>query len=415
MRWITALRVASRHLTSRAIQTFSVVSVVAFSVGLAVALFLLTQGLRLGLIRAVEPFELIVGAKGSPYQLVLNTVFLQDVPVGNISWEDYSALSNDARAAFAVPLGFGDSYRGYPVVGTTSGILNIRVRPSDPPWLRICEGRWFAGEGGEDREGEDHEGEEFEAVLGAHAAVGSGLRVGDVFQTAHGIAGGGGHDEKYRVVGIAETVRGPYDRAVFVPLEALWEAHRSSDPLRRREATAILVHPRSYTDAYGLAVSLQGSAGMQSVFPAQTAVRLFSLMGRGEAFLSLVVYAVGGCALLTTLLVLYWLGAARGRERALLHVLGVPRKTLVLISWMEGTITLLAGSFLGELLGRAGAWAAFSLLDRTTALSPAAPLTPQECLAPLVLLSTGSLSVLAVAWGDARAEARQERLSLYRA
>ena len=146
MRYVTALRIALRHLRSRAFQTFSVVSITAFSAGLAVALFLLAQGLRLGLVRAVEPFELIVGAKGSPYQLALNTVFLQDVPVGNIPWESYAALSDDARTGFAVPLAFGDSYRGYPVVGTTPGILDIRVRASDPPWLRIGEGRWCFGE-----------------------------------------------------------------------------------------------------------------------------------------------------------------------------------------------------------------------------------------------------------------------------
>jgi putative ABC transport system permease protein len=128
VRKVTALHIALRHLRSRAFQTFSVVSIAAFSVGLAVALFLLAQGLRLGLIRAVEPFELIAGAKGSPYQLALNTVFLQDVPIGNIPWESYSALSDDARVSFAAPLGFGDSYRGYPVVGTTPDILNLNSR-----------------------------------------------------------------------------------------------------------------------------------------------------------------------------------------------------------------------------------------------------------------------------------------------
>jgi putative ABC transport system permease protein len=373
--------------------------ITAFSAGLAVALFLLAQGLRLGLIRAVEPFELIAGAKGSPYQLALNTVFLQDVPVGNISWEDYAALSDDARVGFAVPLGFGDSYRGYPVVGTTPDILSVRVRASAPPWLRVREGRWcFSGEG------------TAEAVLGARAAADTGLRVGDVFRASHGfVMGGEEHEGGYRVVGIAEAVQGPYDRAIFVPIAAVWEihahhAHRQHEEEHEHgeEVTAVLVHPQSYTDAYSLAVSFRGGSDKQLIFPAQTVVRLFSLMGRGEAFLSAVVWAVGGCALLTVLLVLYWSGAARGRERALLHVLGVPRRTLVYISWREGTIAILAGAFLGELAGRAGAGAMFALLSRTTAVTPAVPLTPQECLAPAVLLCAGSLGSLAAAWSGGR-------------
>jgi predicted lysophospholipase L1 biosynthesis ABC-type transport system permease subunit len=159
-----------------------------------------------------------------------------------------------------------------------------------------------------------------------------------------------------------------------------------------------LIHPRSYPDAYGLAVSFQNNPDKQLVFPAQTAIRLFSLMGRGEAFLSIVLYAVGGCALLTTLLVLYWAGAARRGERMLLHVLGVPRGTLVFISWLEGTMTLLIGVFLGELLGRMGASAAFAALGSATAVDSDVPFTLQEFITPLILLAAGSLGSLLAAW-----------------
>jgi putative ABC transport system permease protein len=231
--------------------------------------------------------------------------------------------------------------------------------------------------------------------------------VGDGFRTSHGIVAGDEHSEEYRVVGIAGTVQGPWDRAIFVPLEILQSVHGHEQEDEHedesgKEATAVLVHPTSYADAYRLAVSYHNDDRKQLIFPAQTAIRLFSLIGRGEAFLSIVVYAVEGCALLTTLLVLYWSGAARSRERALLHVLGLPRRTLVFISWLEGTIILLAGAFLGELTGRAGAHAVFFILGEATAIRPVIPLTLQECLAPLILLSVGSVSAFIVAWGDVR-------------
>ena len=395
MRIATKIRIALRHLCARPFQTFSVVSIVAFSVGLAVALFVLAEGLQLGLIRAVEPFDLIVGAKGSPYQLVLNTVFLQDAPVGNIPWEDYEMLSGDERVGFAVPVAFGDNYRGYPVIGTTKDILKIRVRPSDPLWMRLNEGRWFTNDG-------------FEAVLGSRAASESGLRVGDTFRTSHGIVAGDEHERGFRVVGITDTARGPYDRAVFVPIETIWsehEHHRDGGNKENEdeheepgEVTAVLIHPRSYPDAYSLAVSFQRSSDKQLVFPAQTAIRLFSMMGRGEAFLSLIVFAVGGCAILTTLLILYWSGAARNRERVLLHVLGVPKSTLIYISWLEGAVTLLIGVFLGELLGRLGATSAFAALGNVTALDSSVSLTLQELAAPLIFLAAGSLGSLFAAW-----------------
>ncbi|MDR1943950.1 MAG: ABC transporter permease, partial [Synergistaceae bacterium] len=190
--------------------TFSVVSVIAVSSALAVALFLLVQGLRGGLTRAVEPFDLIIGAKGSPYQLVLNTVFLRDVPIGNVEWSDFAAVSDDPRVSLAIPLAFGDGYEGFPVVGTTPDILGI-AGPAGP-WLRVGEGRWF--EGG------------FEAVFGAQAAAGSGARVGESFRTSHGVVAGDRHDALFKCVGIAERTNGPYDRAIFVSLRSVWANHR---------------------------------------------------------------------------------------------------------------------------------------------------------------------------------------------
>ena len=394
MRLTTIIRITFRHLLSRPYQTFSVVSIVAFSVGLAVALFVLIQGLKLGLIRAVEPFDLIVGAKGSSYQLVLNTVFLQDVPIGNITWEDYAELSNDVRVGFAVPLGFGDSYRGYPVIGTTADILNISVRASDPPWMRIKEGRWF----------EDGA----EAVLGSRVATESGLHVGDVFRASHGIVALDDHEKDFHVVGTVESTRGPYDRAVFIPLSTLWAEHKHYGEDEKQEVneehetigevTAVLVHPRSYPDAYSLAVLFQRSTDKQLVFPAQTAIRLFSIMGRGESFLSIIIYAVGSCALLTVMLVIYWAGAAKRNERVLLHIIGVPGSTLVFISWLEGTVMLLIGALLGELLGRLGAQAAFAALGDTTAVDSSVPFTLQEFISPLVLFAAGSMCVFFTAW-----------------
>jgi putative ABC transport system permease protein len=183
-------------LSSKPFQTFSLISVIALSTALGVMLFLLTQGLVRGLIRAVEPFDIIVSAKGSPYQLVLNTVFLRDAPVGNIEWSRYAALRDDARVDLAVPIAFGDSYRGCAIVGTTGEILKIRKTPSDPPWLTLEDGRWFEGRN--------------EAVLGARAAAESGLAIGGGFRASLGITGYRyEHDDTYKVVGILRDVSGP--------------------------------------------------------------------------------------------------------------------------------------------------------------------------------------------------------------
>jgi putative ABC transport system permease protein len=384
VRLATSAFIAFRHLKSRPFQAFSVIAVVAFSVGLCVALVSLTGGLQQGLVRAVEPFEIIVGAKGSPYQLVLNTVFLQDVPIGNLEWRECMALSGDKRVGFVVPLAFGDSLRGYPVVGTTSEITRITTG-NGSQWMRLGEGRWFEGE--------------FEAVLGANVALESGLEIGATFHTSHGISEGNEHAHSYRVVGVASRVSGPYDRAVLVGIGDIWEEHNGhirggADSPSQGDVTAILVHPKSYADAYSLASSFQKNEAAQLTFPAQTAIRLFSMIGRGERFLSVVAYAVACCALLTTLMALYWSAAARGSERFLLRALGVPHRTLVFISWLEGMIALAAGVALGELFGRLGARAAFYALNGAAAIDAAVPVAISDIALPSAFLASASLGCL---------------------
>jgi putative ABC transport system permease protein len=394
MKFRTEIRISFRHLRSRPFQTVSAVAVLALSSALAVMLFILARGFRDGLIRAVEPFDLIVGAKGSPYQLVLNTVLLRDVPIGNIKWSDHAALSDDARTDFSVPLAFGDSYRGYPVIGTGDDILRIRRGASERRWLEVAEGRWFE--------------DEFEAVLGAQAAAESQLRIGDSFRTSHGVALGDEHEALFKIVGIATRVFGPYDRAIFVNIESIWENHAHGDHDDEdvhghdedNDVTAVLVRPASYPDAYSLAVSFQNDAGKQLVFPAQTASRLFSLLGSGERFMSVIVYSVAVCSLFTTMLVLYWSNRDRRREKVLLGALGASRGALVVISWLEGTFTLSIGALAGELLGRAGAYAAYRFLGGAAAIDISVPMTFHETAVPAVMLIAGSFGALVMALGE---------------
>jgi putative ABC transport system permease protein len=389
MRLVTKVRISLRHLSSRPFRTISAVFVVALSSALAVMLFLSAHGLKSGLIRAVEPFDIIVGAKGSPYQLVLNTVLLQDVPVGNLKWSDYISLSDDSRVDISVPLAFGDNYRGHPVVGTRDDILLILGSPRGPQWLGVSEGRWFEGE--------------FEAVLGARAAVESGLLIGDNFRTSHGIIRGDEHEDLFKVVGIAARTLGPYDKAIFVSLESVWESHNHDEEGEEKgegEVTAVLVRPTSYPDAYSLAVSFQHDATRQLVFPAQTVIRLFSLMGNGEQFLSIIACSVAICSLLTTLLVLYWSNRDRRRERALLHAMGVSRETLVIISWFEGTFILAIGALIGDLFGRAGVYAIFRFLGGSTAIDLSAPMTLQEIITPIAMLAAGSFGSFIIALSE---------------
>jgi ABC-type lipoprotein release transport system permease subunit len=135
-------------------------------------------------------------------------------------------------------------------------------------------------------------------------------------------------------------------------------------------------------------------------------------MGSGERFMSVIIYSVAACSLFTTMLVLYWSNRSRTREKALLGALGASRGTLAVVSWLEGTFTLAIGAFAGELLGRAGAYAAHSFLGGTTAIDISVPMTFHEAAVPAVMFAAGSFGAFIMAFGEKTGDA--PRLEVFR-
>ena len=174
----------------------------------------------------MSPFPILAGAKGSAYQLVLNTVFLRDRPVGNIPFSEMEILKNRGETRAVYPLGFGDNYRGFRLVGTDRALFGYRPVKNKDPWLSLEEGALFQEEG--------------EAVIGSETARITGLKVGDTFRSVHGSSPKGrAHNHPFRVTGILRPVGGPYDTAIFIDMKDVWEAHGEREP-DKREMTALL-------------------------------------------------------------------------------------------------------------------------------------------------------------------------------
>jgi len=180
-----------------------VVLLVALATALGVAVTLQERSLRLGSARAADKFDLVVGAAGSETQLVLSSIFLQAAPLPLVDGAVLTKLSADPRVDWAAPVGFGDSFAGYPIIGTTTKLV-----ASTTPGF--AEGKMFALEG--------------EAVLGA--AV--NLPLGAEIKPMHGTAETGGHTHAgpaYKVIGKLQPTGTPWDRAILVPIQAVWHVH----------------------------------------------------------------------------------------------------------------------------------------------------------------------------------------------
>ena len=442
-------QIAWSELRHRPWQTLLLTLLIALAIASSVFIAALSFGMHYGLTKATEPFQQIVGAKGSANQLVLNTVYLKDRPIGNISGDLYQDVKNNPLVKQAIPLAFGDNWRGFRIVGTENTIFDYRVKPQSEPWLKVAEGRRFNAP--------------FEAVIGDGAAKLLGAKIGDTFQSIHG-ATAHGHvhkDQTYTIVGILAPVEGPYDHAVLTDIRSVWIAHEhhhdhdhehaadaheegheheheaavheeeheheheeahehehapvaaAGNPAAQAvndgehaatagQVTAVLIQPQGYGQALKLAMEFQQRNDAQLVFPAQVIIQLFSLMGQGEKMWWYIGAFFIAAALLVVLSTLYLSGLQRLPERAILRVLGAKRSELLTVTlWQNGLIMVLGG-ILGYVLGYAGYLGVRSLMATNTAIALPLTFLKEPLLIALGTMAIGLLASLIPAWLLAR-------------
>jgi putative ABC transport system permease protein len=355
-------------------------------VAVALAIPLTLNSLREGVIRASGIFDLLITAKGSPTQAVLNTLFLQEAPLGNIPYSLYQKLSQDYRTRRAIPLGFGDNYNGFPLVGTTAGFFELREKRSHPPFYRTRQGRLFKGD--------------FEAVLGAQAARVTGLKLGDQFSSAHGMVPAleeQAHSDKYTVVGILAPTGAPGDRGIYASLESIWEVHHEAvteahQDEHQREVTAILYTPKQLGYVYQLASTLKDGKEAQGVFPGQVIGRMLDLMGQGRAGYAVIGSLVLLMALATVAVNTYAAAVAGQRNLAVLRAIGAKNATVLGVVLLEACVIAGAGVLLGLLLAYAGTLLAGQLVSQRVGLVlPLPMLEASDLLRALLILPVAVL------------------------
>ncbi len=146
-------------------------------------------------LNGAEGIDLVVGAKGSPLQLVLSSVYHLDRPTGNIPLAELESLRRNPMVGSAIPLALGDQFDGFRIVGTETALLELYD-------ARIVQGRLAESP--------------LEVVIGAEVARDTGAGVGQRFIGSHGLAdddAGPGHEATpFEVVGILAPTGKPIDR-----------------------------------------------------------------------------------------------------------------------------------------------------------------------------------------------------------
>ncbi len=327
-------RLAWAYLAARPLLTLLHVLQLALGVATIVFLLLATAQTQARLERDAKGIDLVVGAKGSPLQLILSAIYHTDIPTGNIPLAAAEALSRHPLVASAVPLSLGDSVRGQRIVGTEATFLDLYG-------ARLARGSMF--------------GEEMQAVLGAQAARALGLEVGGTFTGTHGLAASSasGHaDHPYKVTGVLAPTGTAIDRLVLTSLESVWEVHEGHGaPSAGREITALLVKYATPLAAMQMPRFVNSTTVLQAASPAYEGARLMNLVGAGVETLRLFALVLMASAALSLFITLSTALEERRYDLALLRTLGARPANLLAVVALEGMTLVGAGAILGFALG----------------------------------------------------------------
>ncbi|HEV8554238.1 MAG TPA: ABC transporter permease [Casimicrobiaceae bacterium] len=400
------VRVAYAYVRHSPLATVLNLALLTLGVATITLLLLLSDALDERLKRDAAAIDLVVGAKGSPLQLVLAGVYHVDVPPGNIPLAEVEKLRGNALIRQVVPVAMGDSYRGFHIVGTEPGFLGLYD-------ARLAGGvLWSAP---------------LEAVLGAEVARRSGLALGAQFAGSHGLAEGGeAHgDNPYRVVGILAPSGTVIDRLVLTGVDSVWKVHEHEEKEERaregaagadqagagkahaekpavapgREVTMALVRYATPLAAASLPRQINSESSLQSASPAYESARLFTVFGVGTDVIRGFALFLIAAAALGMFIALYQAMDARQYDLAIMRTLGASRGRVCGVLLLESLLLAAAGAVLGVALGHAllaavGAW----LPAAATLATGASRFLPGELGVVALALAAGILAALLPAW-----------------
>ncbi len=344
---------AHKNLISRPLSALLTVVLFSLGVGLITFLFLFNYQLEKQFDRNLAGVDLVVGAKGSPMQLILSSIYHLDVPTGNVKIADVGFLMRHPYVAKTIPQALGDSYQGFRICGTNHAYVDLYHAKIKQGYL------WD---------------KDFEVTIGSKVAEQTGLTVGDSIVSAHGLADEGDeHNEhKYHVMGVLEPTETVLDQLVLTSVASVWAMHRhvedtEKSPLNpedsvqsaddmQREITTLLVFykQRGSLTALNLPRTINQATSLQAASPVMETARLYQLMGNGLQLFQWLTYLIALVSAFSVFISLFNALRARRYELAIMRVMGASRSKLFRSIVIEGFFMALGGALLGIFMAHLG-------------------------------------------------------------
>ncbi|MSR18371.1 MAG: ABC transporter permease [Phycisphaerales bacterium] len=378
MSWLSFI---IRSLRLRAFSSCVTTLMVGVSVAILLVLLSMRSSAQQSFRRGTGNMHLLVSADASPLVAVLNGVFYANPPANPLLWQQFQSLKESFPWEWCIPTQLGDSYRGAPVMATTTEFFS-RFQPAVGESWQFAEGVPFASN--------------FQVVAGAQAARDFGLHLGDRIALTHGAwSGEGGHehaDHLYEVVGVLAPTASAHDRALFTDLESTWIIHAEDRAEREHDDHVDHDgHDHAHVDAHDLTdedrkitgamlrlptrPGRDATAAMQGQFdrlrrdtsitvamPADQVDKLFRIVGDIDSLFIALGIAVLLSSSVAILLALYNSMDLRRRQVAIIRVLGASQMRVFMLILSESALIGLAGSAAGLAMAHFAAMAAADAL-----------------------------------------------------
>lgn len=355
------------YIKARPLNTAINIILLALGIAVITILLLFNRQLEEKITDNARGIDLVVGAKGSPLQLILCNIFHIDFPTGNIRLAEAERIARNRMVKKAIPLALGDSYQAYRIIGTSHAYAELYK-------ATLAQGKWWENN--------------LDVTIGANVARLAALTLGSTFASAHGLTDSGhNHDEhKFVVTGIMAPTNTVLDNLILTNVESIWimhETHEEADTTAHheeeehlhtaeapqpsfipsplvpsiaigdslKEVTSVLIQYRSPMGAIQLPRLVNAQSSLQAASPAFETARLFSILGVGVDILMGFAYVLIVISGLSIFIALYNSLKERRYDMAIMRSMGASRARLLVSILLEGGLLTLFGCITGLLLG----------------------------------------------------------------
>ena len=385
-------KLSIKNIVSKPLNSILSLALLIFGIGIISLMLQLNSLIKTQMDNNLKGIDMVVGAKGSPLQLILSAVYHIDSPTGNISVEDAKKIKNNRMVGSSIDLLYGDNYKGYRIVGTEQKFLDLYK-------AKIKEGRKWENP--------------FEVVVGSKIYSKLNINIDDELVSSHGLRETGEEhaDQLFKVVGLLEPSNSVIDQLIVTSPQSIWDLHDDHDhgseeheeehehdeehdhehdeehdhehyeehehdeehdheydeehEHEDKEITAMLIKFKSPMNIIQFPRQINEDTNLQAAVPSYEISRLFKLFGFGIETLTYLAYLIIIVSAFSLFINLFNSMRERKYEMALIRTLGSSRRQLSMMIIFESLILTTVGFFIGLLVSRLGVMFVSSLMEES--------------------------------------------------